>query len=224
MPVYTMVTTFKPGDEPLTEEVKQRNGLKFDAWIRTEYTGKVLAKYEKNGYNDSDFYAVVETDKPGVFTTVEYASTRGWTYLNGATVDATPEVVARYEAFRKDLFEGLRKERAEAAKRVLTVGMAVTVDRPRSKHNGVTGVVKWVGVNKYGRARDYGFGLGLNAYRVGVNTGTETVFVPADYVKVNVDGEWVDPEPPGAEPGRGFGYFVADTWRDPQTPTLANSA
>jgi hypothetical protein len=218
MPVYTMVTTPRPGDEPLTDEVKQRNGLKFDAWVRTEYTGKVLATYEKNGYDDSDFYAVVETDEPGVFTTVQYATTRAWTYLNGATVDATPEVVARYEAFRKGLAEEVRQQQAEAAKRELKVGATVTVDRPRSKKNGVTGVVKWVGLNQYGRHRDYGFGYGLHAYRVGVDTGTETVFVPADYVKMNVDGEWVEPTAPGRNFGTTYGYLVADAWRAPQTP------
>ena len=40
----------------------------------------------------SDFYAVVWTGER--LTSVEYATTRGWTYANGATIDATDEVKA----------------------------------------------------------------------------------------------------------------------------------
>ncbi|SFO66239.1 hypothetical protein SAMN05216207_11642 [Pseudonocardia ammonioxydans] len=53
------------------------------------YVGAVLATYEANGYDDSDFLAVVwDGDQ---VTTCEYASTRGWTYHNHATTDATSQ-------------------------------------------------------------------------------------------------------------------------------------
>lgn len=58
-------------------------------------TGRVLFTYERNGYDDSDFYAVYVNDA-GEVKTMEYASTRGWTYANGAVADATPEVQAIY--------------------------------------------------------------------------------------------------------------------------------
>ena len=57
---------------------------------QSSYVGAVLETYERNGYDDSDFLAVVWDGEQ--VTTREYASTRGWTYHNAASVDATPQV------------------------------------------------------------------------------------------------------------------------------------
>lgn len=59
------------------------------------FEGCVLAKYEHNWLDDSDFVAVVWNEDEQKLDKVEYATTRGWSYLNGAVVDATDEVRAK---------------------------------------------------------------------------------------------------------------------------------
>lgn len=78
-------------------------------YMLTEFEGLVLSLGEHNGYDDSDFYAMVWSDANGRPVEVTYASTRGWTYPNNAQVDATPEVLAKYEAWKRQC----AKERAE---------------------------------------------------------------------------------------------------------------
>lgn len=74
----------------------------------TTHTGRVLSLRERNGYHDSDFLATVWTDDGP--KEIEYASTRGWTYFNGAEIDATPEVLEVYRQYR----EGQRRKAEEA--------------------------------------------------------------------------------------------------------------
>lgn len=62
------------------------------------HKGLVLSLGERNGYHDSDFYANVWNPETRKVESIEYASTRGWTYDCGAHIDATPEVRADYEA------------------------------------------------------------------------------------------------------------------------------
>ena len=62
-------------------------------YVRKTHAGRVLETYERNGYDDSDFYAVVFDEDNCGFSHVEYATTRGWTYANGATVDYEKKIV-----------------------------------------------------------------------------------------------------------------------------------
>jgi len=69
--------------------------VRFSADQEAQYVGAVIALREANGYHDSDFFALVwDADKGEAFE-VEYGSTRG-AYTGGASVDATPEVLAAY--------------------------------------------------------------------------------------------------------------------------------
>lgn len=77
-------------------------------YICVSYVGRVISTRERNGYHDSDFYATVWTDDGPA--EIEYASTRGWTYFNGATVDATPEVLEAYAEWK-----GRRRKASEIA-------------------------------------------------------------------------------------------------------------
>ena len=86
-------------------------------YMRTTHVGKVLSLGERNGYDDSDFYAVVWDDEKNAPEEITYASTRGWTYPNGASVDATPEVVAKHEAWAAAVRESAREARVEAERR-----------------------------------------------------------------------------------------------------------
>lgn len=61
------------------------------------YEGAVIQLWERNGYHDSDFYALVYDAEEDRLKAVEYATTRGWTYGNGAKVDITPENLALAE-------------------------------------------------------------------------------------------------------------------------------
>lgn len=121
-----------------------------DGWGSVEeYKGRVLRVSEVNGYSDSDFYAHVwdgeRVDK------VLYATTRGWTYRNSATVDATPEVreaATRWRAEREyeDLLAAARR-RAESVDR----GKRVRVVRGRKVPVGTEGEVFWTGADRYNR-------------------------------------------------------------------------
>lgn len=68
------------------------------------FDGAVLEMFERNGYHDSDFYAIVYDADTDDLKTIEYASTRGVSY-SYAKVDATPEIVelARAASFRRAL-------------------------------------------------------------------------------------------------------------------------
>jgi hypothetical protein len=66
------------------------------------HKGLCLYEWESNGRDDSDFYMMLwnpETKKPEPY---QFASTRGWTYpAMGSRPDATPEVIAEWEAYKK---------------------------------------------------------------------------------------------------------------------------
>ena len=69
-------------------------------YVLTFFAGRVLSIGEHNRYHDSDFFAMVWTD--GGPKKIEYASTRGWSYFNGAKTDATPEVLKAYGVWQED--------------------------------------------------------------------------------------------------------------------------
>lgn len=116
------------------------------------YEGKVLATRERNFHDDSDFYALVWDDETGTIKEVEYATTRGWTYANGASVDATPDVIDKANAYARRLFLSDLKDRAVAAARKVAKGKRVKVVNGRKVAKGTEGTVFWVGP---GRAYSY---------------------------------------------------------------------
>jgi hypothetical protein len=75
-----------------SESVKPEDRKLF---VRTFAVGCVLNTRERNGYDDSDFYATYWDEYDQSVKTIEYATTRGWTYCNHADVDATPEVIEK---------------------------------------------------------------------------------------------------------------------------------
>jgi hypothetical protein len=114
------------------------------------YTGRVLETREENGYDDSDFYALVWDGEK--IAKEYYASTRGWTYGNGACVDATEDVQDAAEAWlAEEFFQCFTAEDAAEA-RTVQVGRLVRVARGRKVPQGTTGVVAWLGAGQW-RAR-----------------------------------------------------------------------
>lgn len=75
--------------------------------------GRVLRTWERNGYDDSDFYATIWNDEKGRPEEVQYDTTR-FGGGGGATVDATDEVKARYADWQAEQAR-LHREAQEAA-------------------------------------------------------------------------------------------------------------
>lgn len=151
------------------------------------YEGAVLATYERNWHDDSDFYAIVWDEEAGAIKHVEYASTRGWTYHHGATVDATED--AKDKAERKlaeDLYAialGSTHERASA----VAIGKRVRSTTKRGKNVGLTGEVRWM------QEQRSQYGTWSRGWRIGIRPddaeGNGLRFMNADAVEV------LDPEP-----------------------------
>lgn len=72
---------------------------KREIYTKTEYVGQVLSLREYNAYHDSDFFAVVWDFDKGESISIEYGTTRFWSYPNTASVDATPEVLSAHKAY-----------------------------------------------------------------------------------------------------------------------------
>jgi hypothetical protein len=140
-------------------------------WMRETHKGIVLYTYERNGYDDSDFYAVVWNEEKNEPESVEYASTRGWCYPNYAKEDTTPEILAKYEAHKKKIRDAENKLREEYEKLQPRVGRLVEVIRGRKVPIGTKGNCFFRGLTRYGQNM------------VGIETAAGKVFVKPDYVR-----------------------------------------
>lgn len=80
-------------------------------WTWKRLVGLCLEERERNGYDDSDFYMVYWDEVNNRPVETMFATTRGWSYpAMGSSVDATPEIRAKYEAYRAAEAEARRKE------------------------------------------------------------------------------------------------------------------
>lgn len=159
--------------------------------LRRTHDGLVLSTGERNGYDDSDFYARVWNPEKGHPETIEYATTRGWTYPNSALVDATPETLAAFAAWEKRTREAAAARRTERDLKVPSVGRTVKVTKGRKVPVGKTGRVFWFGEDRFYRSYGPNFGLfdtldlvGFGKYRVGLEIDGARVFTNAKNVEV----------------------------------------
>lgn len=144
-------------------------------YMETTYQGLVLDLGEYNGRDDSDFYAVVWDRDNKCTKRVEYASTRGWTYPNGASVDATPEVLAEYEAYCKEKQAQIEAQRQQAEAQTPRKGKTLKVVKGRKVPIGTVGECIWTGPDSYRP----------NHTRVGIKDAAGTVhWTSADNVVV----------------------------------------
>lgn len=118
-------------------------------YMETTYIGRVLEIREENGYHDSDFYATVWDDEKGCTENILYATTRGWTYPNGAKVDATPEVKEKFRAWSAKRQEERRL--AYEAEQAMIPSHGKKVRVVKGKKSGIEGEVFWVGPCKFNR-------------------------------------------------------------------------
>lgn len=187
-----MMVGSEHANDPNVEVVTGYPGARGPLYMRTSHVGLVLELKERNGYDDSDFYAVVWNPEKGEPETVEYATTRGWTYPNEATIDATPEVVAAYHEYRerKRVEYAVKQARREA--KVPRKGRLVRVARGRKVPIGTVGTVAWIGDDKYWRGwsgrnawvLDQLAYVELGRYRVGIDTDNGRVWTNAKNVEV----------------------------------------
>lgn len=117
--------------------------------ITTTFAGAVLDVWERNGYDDSDFFAAVWNDAEGRIEQVQYATTRGWTYNNSAAIDATPEVLEKAEAYLAGRIEQLLTSAHIADAADPTPGKRVRSTTSRGKNVGVVGEVMRREPNRY---------------------------------------------------------------------------
>jgi hypothetical protein len=125
-------------------------------YMETTYVGCVLQTYEQNGYDDSDFCAIVWDEESQAIKHITYASTRGWTYPNGASVDATPEVIEKAKAVVKTEILRLMKLRNESEAKRAKLDRQVRVVKGRKVPIGTTGEVGWIGPDKFARVPQFG--------------------------------------------------------------------
>lgn len=153
--------------------------------------GCVIATRERNGYDDSDFYAIFWNEEKGEIDSREYASTRGWTHNNHATVDVTEETMELARAWKAaQLAKGLEfyHKRQAGERPAIKVGDDVFVSNPRARKVsfGESARVFWAGPNQYGSGTCLGleyadgrrvFTVETNCYLTGA---TSTILTDAD--------------------------------------------
>lgn len=175
MPIINF--TFKREDVPagavnVQESKTQGQSGEIPLYTWESHNGLCIKDYERNGYDDSDFYMIVwnaETNSPDHYC---FASTRGWSYPSyGSSPDATPEVMAAYNAWQERIAQAARerREREEAARP--DKGKTLRVARGRKVAVGTEGLCFWVGQSAYG-------------VRVGLETPTGRVFTALSNVEV----------------------------------------
>jgi len=133
MPIYTPIYSDKR-DGGLAEIIETKE----------TYTERVLEVYEDNGYNDSDFYAVVWDDEQNCILHKQYATTRFYSEGYGAKVDATPEIIEKANAEKAKYFLKFAIENDLENAKSVKIGKRVEITRGR-KNRGTIGEVFWVG-------------------------------------------------------------------------------
>lgn len=109
------------------------------------HQGCVIDEFERNGYNDSDFFAVVWDFTQGCPTNIQFATTRAWTYSNTCIVDATEEVKQLYRIW-KEKTKLVWKEYDEQCKPFIpSKGQTAKSLTTKGQAKGLSGTIFWVG-------------------------------------------------------------------------------
>ena len=124
---------------------------KTDGTIDESFVGAVIARGEHNHYHDSYFYAVVWDDEAGRTREVETHSTAYGGPWPSVTIDATPEVLAKVDQYRREQWVYSSVLNADRARHTPIVGDRVRSTTTRGKNKGVQGIVGHVAADTYSR-------------------------------------------------------------------------
>lgn len=138
-----------------------------DGKSETSYVGKVLNWYERNGYDDSDWYADVWDEEKQEIKTVLYMTTRcgGW---GTAELDATDDVLRQvYRKYKRMATSGYSAFNERRAKRIFN-GDTVRIVKGRKVPKGTVATVFWSGTvnNPYSRCQEERIGIEVNGDRI----------------------------------------------------------
>lgn len=135
-------------------EDQPHNGYEYTplAYAYDTHIGVCLFEREYNGYHDSDFYMVVWNVVEGKPQSIEFATTRAdcgaaW----GSKTDATPEVLAAYQAYKAAVDEANYQARQEELANTPAKGKTLKVVKGRKVKIGTTGVCIWLGNGQFGK-------------------------------------------------------------------------
>jgi hypothetical protein len=145
------------------------------------FKGAVLRLRERNGYDDSDFYALVWDEEQQATREIMYATTRGWTYHNGADIDATREVIGKAIAWETEQrFKEAQRRYQETPRKGCTA-------RATERGQVVEGVIAWVGEDKPRSQWAARYGTRTARYGIRVEGRRGLVFRNADAADFEFD-------------------------------------
>jgi hypothetical protein len=139
----------------VTEEWRSHYGgndpASWQLWLYDTHVGICLHESERNMHDDSDFYMTYWDEESQAPKTVEFASTRGWCYpCLGSHPDATPEIVAKYEAWDRARREQAARDHEEWLRRQPAKGKTLKVVKGRKVPVGIIGTCIWLGNSGFG--------------------------------------------------------------------------
>lgn len=113
------------------------------------YEGCVISTRERNGYHDSDFYAIVWDEKNQTVQSVEYATTR-FACSTFADIDATTEALDKAQLDYEQRYLQSLKYQYDRVSKVPQKGKMVEVVKGRKVPIGTKGEVFWTGDTQWG--------------------------------------------------------------------------
>jgi hypothetical protein len=120
-------------------------------WTYETHHGVCLFEREYNGYHDSDFYMTIWNHEKQEPESIQFATTRGWSYpCYASRADATPEVKAAYAVWEAKRHQAAAEARERERALRPEKGKNLRVVRGRKVPRGTTGVCIWRGSGQWG--------------------------------------------------------------------------
>ncbi len=156
-----------------------------EIWTGQTHHGLCLVERERNMRDDSDFLMTVWDVATGAPVELMFATTRGWSYpCMGSRADATPDIVAKYEAWKLERENEARERRARVEAVTPRKGRTVRVIAGRKVPKGTEAVVFWERIERVGFFSVEGQ-YWTPTGRIGLEVpGMGRVFVDAGHVEV----------------------------------------
>lgn len=158
----------------------------YAVYVREFAEGATVAMREANGYDDSDFFATYYDAEKDTFVEVMYGTTRVWTYPANATIDATTEIAAKYEAHLRAQLAAHQAYLAEIEAKRPRKGKRCKITTKRGKAGPFFGQVGEIFWTQEMRSR---YGTWSYCTRGGVDINGKRVFVNSTGIVIMMDDE-----------------------------------